>query len=132
MLFYYEQNLRMTSCQGRRQKNFQGEPTEKDIKIPKNSSLFQGGWGATEKRPKNCKKRPKNTVALLSLDLLYLYHIWKSGEGEGGMVPPCPPVADVHASCQSKMFMKFCKIFLKIFHKHNFSAVYSIILNFKV
>jgi len=40
--------------QGRRQKNFQGGPTEKDRKIALLSLV------ATEKRPKMAKKRPNN------------------------------------------------------------------------
>jgi len=66
----------MGPIQGRRRKNFQEGPTEKDRKIAKKDrkialiSLFQGEGG---KRPKNSKKRPK--IALLSLYLLYLYHV---------------------------------------------------------
>jgi len=36
--------------------------------------------GATEKWPK---------IALLSLYLLYLFHVWKSRGGRGGARPPC-------------------------------------------
>jgi len=66
----------ITACweQGRRQKKFHegGKSTEKDRKIAL-LSLFQKGGEATKKRPKNSKKRPKK--ALLSLYLLYLYHV---------------------------------------------------------
>jgi len=60
-------------------------------KRPKNSTInpLPGGGGATEKRPKNSKKRPK--IALLSLYLLYLYHVWKFRRPR-----PLPPAADAH------------------------------------
>jgi len=47
--------------------------------------------GTTEKRPKNSKKRPKNS-SLLRIYLLHLYHVWKSRRG------PLPPAADAHES----------------------------------
>jgi len=45
------------------------EPTKKYRKI----ALFFRGWGGATVRPKSSKKRPK--ILLLSLDILYLYHV---------------------------------------------------------
>jgi len=61
---------KLHSFQGRRQKNFRGEGATE--KIPKNSTIkpFNSGGGGDGK---NSKKRPN--IALLSLYLLYLYHV---------------------------------------------------------
>jgi len=51
-------------------------------KTKNNTSVFQRG--STEKRPKNSKIDRK--IVLLSLYLLYLYHVWKSRRATA----PCP------------------------------------------
>jgi len=51
---------------------FPGDATKKRPKIALLSFFHgSGGWGATEKRPKNCKNRDRK-IELLSLYLLYL------------------------------------------------------------
>jgi len=54
---------------------------EKRPKISTNKS--PPGGEATEKRPKSSKKKKHGKIALLSLCLPYLYHVWKSRGGEG-------------------------------------------------
>jgi len=74
-----------------------GKKTEKSTIKP-----LPGGGGQQKKKREIAKKRSK--IALLSLYLLYLYHVWKS---RGGYSPPAsryrrpyfplPPAADAHA-----------------------------------
>jgi len=42
----------------------------------------------TKKKTEKKQKRPK--TALLSLYLLHLYHVWKSGGGTAAPYPPLP------------------------------------------
>jgi len=55
---------------------------------------FSRGGGPTEKRPKISKKYRK--IALLSIYLLYLYHVWKSRGSRAPLPPPLPPAVDAY------------------------------------
>jgi len=77
------------------QEGANGKNTENYQKITKIAlcSLFQGRRKSTKKyRKKNTKKGWK--IALFSLYLPYLYHVWKLG---GPRARPLPSAADAHA-----------------------------------
>jgi len=110
----------ITFVQGYRQKNFQGgrgateKKTKKLQKRPKNIallSLYQGGRGGQQ------KKIPK--IVLLSLYLLYLYHVSKSR----------PPVADAHAFAQIRF--NFAQISPQYCHfAKNLNQIFLNLINF--
>jgi len=71
--------------QGRRQKNFQGEPTKKKTKYSTIKPL--PGRRATEKRPKNSKKTKNSTIKPLSTIFIPCMKIPGGGKGYGPLSP---------------------------------------------
>jgi len=121
------------SRQGRLQKNFQGEGRQQK-KRPKNSTIKplpgRGGRGNGKKDRKIAKNDRK--IALLSLYLLYLCHVWKSSRKICSPLPTPLSLgigkqfsSEIFALCSEK---NFCIFYNRISTNHTYSTLFSTLL----